>query len=160
MKSDLNLFVLLMIYPLTFHLLKNKNLWRFLRNLKKILKIILNFYVLCILLGGSTIFEILDLNLEERRRFINDIFIKSTKPSFLYPYFVGLAKFLTYAMPIVCRSYFSMINLYSIGPTVVKSVDIETIRHRRNSDTESNDNTSRSVIFEKYYHLTLPNPQR
>jgi len=43
MKSDLNLFVLLMIYLLTFHLLKNRNLWRFLRNLKKILKIILIF---------------------------------------------------------------------------------------------------------------------
>ena len=43
MKSDLKLFVLLMIYPLTFHLLKNRNLWRFLRNLKKILKIILIF---------------------------------------------------------------------------------------------------------------------
>jgi len=67
--------------------------------------------------------------------------------------FVGLAEFLTYAMPIVCRSYFSMINLYSIGPTVVKSIDVETIRHRRNSDTESNDNTSRSVIFEEWEEL-------
>ena len=88
---------------------------------------------MCILLGGSAIFEILDLNMEERRRFINEIFIKPMEPSFLYPYFVGLAEFLTYAMPIVSRSYFSMINLYSIGPTVVKSVDVETIRHRRNS---------------------------
>jgi len=65
----------------------------------------INFYVLCILLGGSAIFEILDLNLEERRRFINDIFIKPREPSFLYPYFEGLAEFLTYAMPILCRSY-------------------------------------------------------
>jgi len=46
-----------------------------------------------------------------------------------------------------------MINLYSIGPTVVKNVDVETIRHRRNSDTESNDNTSRSVIFEEWEEL-------
>jgi len=113
----------------------------------------INFYILCILLGGSAIFEILDLNMEERRRFINEIFIKPMEPSFLYPYFVGLAEFLTYAMPIVSRSYFSMINLYSIGPTVVKSVDVETIRHRRNSDTESNDNTSRSVIFEEWEEL-------
>ena len=88
--------------------------------------------------------------MEERRRFINEIFIKPMEPSFLYPYFVGLAEFLTYAMPIVSRSYFSMINLYSIGPTVVKSVDVETIR---NSDTESNDNTSRSVIFEEWEEL-------
>jgi len=103
----------------------------------------INFYIL------SAIFEILDLNLEERRLFINEIFIKPMETYFLYPYFVGLAEFLTYAMPIVSRSYFSIINLYSIGPTVVKSVDVETIRHRRNSDTETNDNTSRSVIFEK-----------
>jgi len=67
--------------------------------------------------------------------------------------FTLLAESLTYAMPIVSRSYFSMINLYSIGPTVVKSVDVETIRHRRNSDTESNDNTSRSVIFEEWEEL-------
>ena len=90
----------------------------------------------------------------------------------------GLQNFLPMLchMSMVCRSYFSMINLYSIGVdaldngiiyniyiicyTVVKSVNVEMIRHRRNSDTESNDNTSRSVIFEKYYHLTLPNPQR
>ena len=108
---------------------------------------------MCILLGGSAIFEILDLNLEERRRFINDVFIKPTEPSFLYPYFVGLAEFLTYAMPIVCCSYLPMINLYSLESTVVKSVDVETIRHRRNSDTKSNDNTSRSVIFEEWEEL-------
>jgi len=34
----------------------------------------INFYVLCILLGGNTIFEILDLNLEERKRLIENIF--------------------------------------------------------------------------------------
>jgi len=97
---------------------------------------------LCILLGRSSIIEILNLNLEERRLFTNEIFTKPMEPSFLYPYFVGLAEFLTYTMSIVCRSYFSMINLFNIGPTVVKSVDVETIRHRRNSDTEINDNTS------------------
>ena len=64
----------------------------------------------------------------------------------------GLRNSLPNAMSIVSRSYFSMINLYSIGPTV-KSVDVETIRHKRNSDTESNDNTSRSVIFEEWEEL-------
>ena len=112
----------------------------------------INFYVLCILLGGNTIFEILDLNSEERRRFINDIFHES-ESSFLYPYFVGLAEFLTNVMPVVSRSFYSMINLYSIGPTVVKSVDVEPIRHRSNSDTETNDSTPIGPIFEEWEEL-------
>ena len=126
----------------------------FLLILKKILKIILIFTycVLCILLGGNTIFEILDLNSEERRRFINDIFHDS-ESSFLYPYFVGLAEFLTNVMPFVSRSFYSMINLYSIGPTVVKSVDVEPIRHRSNSDTETNDSTPIGPIFEEWEEL-------
>jgi len=82
-----------------------------LRNLKKDIEDNINFYVLCILLGGSAIIEILDLNLEERRRFINDIFIKPTESSFLYPYFVGLAEFLTNAMPMVS-------NLFNINSGV------------------------------------------
>ena len=112
----------------------------------------INFYVLCILLGGNTIFEILDLNSEERRRLTENIFHKP-ESSFLYPYFVGLAEFLTNVMPIVSRSFYSMINKYSIGPTVVKSVDVETIRHRSNSDTETNDNPPVGVIFEEWEEL-------
>ncbi len=65
----------------------------------------INFYVLYILLGGSTIFEILDFNSEERRHLTEYIFHK-LKSSFLYPYFVGLAEFLTNAMPIVSRFFF------------------------------------------------------
>jgi len=43
-------------------------------NLKKNFEDNINFYALCILLGGNTIFEILDLNLEERKRLIENIF--------------------------------------------------------------------------------------
>ena len=88
-------------------------------NLKKNFEDNINFYALCILLGGNTIFEILDLNLEERKRLIENIFQKSVS-SFLYPYFVGLAEFLTNVMLIISRSFYSMINKYSIRPTVVK----------------------------------------
>ncbi len=66
---------------------------------------------------------------------------------------MGLAEFLTNVMPIVSRSFYSMINKYSIGPIVVKSVDVEPIRHRYNSDTETNDNPLNGVIFEEWEEL-------
>ncbi len=64
--------------------------------------------------------------------------------------FCGLVEFLTNVTPIVSRSFYSMINKYSIGPIVVKSVNVETIRHRSNSDTETNDNPPNGVIFEEW----------
>jgi len=78
----------------------------FLQNLKKFFEDNINFYALCILLGESAIFKILDLNLEGRRRFINDIFIKPMESSFLYPYFVGLAEFLIYVMSLIFDDQF------------------------------------------------------
>jgi len=43
-------------------------------------------------------------------------------------------------MPFVTNDFYTIINLYPIRPIVVKSIDIETIRQRRNSDTNLNDN--------------------
>jgi len=39
-------------------------------------------------------------------------------------------------MPIVINDFYTMINLYTTRPTVVKIIDVETIRQRGNSDTE------------------------
>jgi len=36
--------------------------------------------------------------------------------------------------------FYIMINLHTIRSTIDKSVNVETIRQRRNSDTDSNDN--------------------
>ncbi|OUM66994.1 hypothetical protein PIROE2DRAFT_5737 [Piromyces sp. E2] len=41
--------------------------------------------------------------------------------------------------------FFTLINLYSIGPIIAESVDVELIRHRSNSDTDSNHNSFRRV---------------
>jgi len=57
-------------------------------------------------------------------------------------------------MPIVIRDFYIMINLYSFRPTVVKSIGIETIRQRRYSDTDSNDNFyPHGVIINKWEEL-------
>ena len=64
--------------------------------------------------------------------------------------FLGLTEFLTNIMPFVIGNFYIIINLYNIRSTVVKSVDIEMIRQRRNSDTNSNDNFyPHSVIIEE-----------
>ena len=43
-------------------------------------------------------------------------------------------------MSIVISNFYTIINLYTIRPFVVKRVQTEMIRQRRNSDTDSNDN--------------------
>ena len=73
----------------------------------------INFYVLCLLLGGNAVFEILKIGSGERRRFINNIFHSpSNESSFLISYFVGLAEFLTNVMPIVIGDFYTMIDMY------------------------------------------------
>lgn len=114
----------------------------------------LNFYVLCLLLGGNAVFENLHISSGERRRYINNIFENASRESsFPYPFVVGLAEFLTNVMPIVNCDFFAMIDLHSIRPTVVKSVDVVMIRQRRNSDTDSNDNNTQGVMFEEWEEL-------
>jgi len=48
-------------------------------------------------------------------------------------------------MPIVCRSFFFDDQFVWHSTYVKKSGGIERIRHRRNSDTESNNNTPRNI---------------
>jgi len=53
-------------------------------------------------------------------------------------------------MLIIISGLYIMINLYTIRPTVVKSVDIETIKQKKNSDVDSNDNINPyEVIIDK-----------
>ena len=115
----------------------------------------INFLVLCLLLGGNMVFDILSINSGERRRFINNVFqTPSNESSLPYPCFVGLAEFLTNVMPIVTSDFFRLIDQYTIRPTVTRSVDVVPIRHRRNSDTTSNGRPNqRGVIIEEWEEL-------
>jgi len=53
---------------------------------------------------------------------------------------VGLAEFISNIIPIIISDFYTMINLYTIRRTIIKSVDVETIGQRRNFDTDLNDN--------------------
>jgi hypothetical protein len=53
---------------------------------------------------------------------------------------VGLLEFFTNVFPIVISDFYTIIKLYTIKPTVFKSVDDDMIKQRRNSNTDSNDN--------------------
>jgi len=37
---------------------------------------------------------------------------------------VGLMEYSTYFMPIAINDFYTMINLHTIGPTIIKKVDI------------------------------------
>ena len=116
---------------------------------------IISIFTCCVsFFGGNAVFEILKIGSGERRRFINNIFQSpSNESSFPISYFVGLAEFLTNVMPIVIGDFYTMIDLYSVRPTVVKSVDVVTIRQRSNSNTNSNDNNIQGVIFDEWEEL-------
>lgn len=99
----------------------------------------INLYVLCLLLSWNAVHEILKKS--KRRRFINKIFQSPLRESsFSILYFVGLLEFFTNVFPIVISDFYTIIKLYTIKPTVFKSVDDDMIKQRRNSNTDSNDN--------------------
>ena len=74
------------------------------------------------------------------------------------PYMLGLAAFLTCVIPEISRSFkrlFDFFDEYFTGPTVVKSVDVETIRQGRifPSDTNLITTVNRPVIIDEWEKL-------
>ena len=107
------------------------------------------YFILSALLGGRSIYEKIKLNDGEQRQLVDNIF-KQSSTSSIVPYFVGIAEFLTKVIPLICRS-FSLMKWYSVESTIVKSVDVEIIRHGFSTpgeriDTDSLDNTNTEII--------------
>ena len=107
------------------------------------------YFILRALLGGRSIYEKIKLNDGEQRQLVDNIF-KQSSTSSIVPYFVGIAEFLTKVIPLICRS-FSLMKWYSVESTIVKSVDVEIIRHGFSTpgeriDTDSLDNTNTEII--------------
>ena len=95
------------------------------------------------LAGVQYIKKKLKLIIREQRQLVDNIF-KQSSTSSIVPYFVGIAEFLTNVIPLICRSFRFMMKWYSvesIESTVVKSVDVQMIRHRFNTDSFDNTNT-------------------
>ena len=84
----------------------------------------------------------------------NSTFFKQSSTSSTVPYFVGIAEFLTYVIPLIYRSFRLMMKWYSVESiefTVAKSVDVEMIRNGfsppcERSNTDSIDNTNTEII--------------
>jgi len=90
------------------------------------------YFILSALLGGRSIYEKkIKVNDGEQRQLFDNIF-KQSSTSSIIPYFVGIAKFLTNVIPLICRSFRLITKWYSvesIESTVAKSVDVSMIWH-------------------------------
>jgi len=93
------------------------------------------------------------LNFGERRKMVDHVLLGPTVSS--PPYMLGLAAFLTCVIPEISRSFKRLFDEYSTGPTVVKSVDVETIRQGRifPSDTDLITTVNRPVIIDEWEKL-------
>ena len=111
------------------------------------------FFVLNFLLGGNLELDRFDLNVGERRKMVDHLLLGPTVSS--PPYMLGLAAFLTCVIPEISRSFKRLFDEYSTGPTVVKSVDIETIKQGRifSSDTDLITTVNRPVIIDEWEKL-------
>ncbi|KAG4086191.1 hypothetical protein H8356DRAFT_1434721 [Neocallimastix lanati (nom. inval.)] len=83
----------------------------------------INFYVLCFLFGVNAICKTLKIGTREKKwsyiRYI--IQSPSRESSFLNSYYIGLAEFFTNDMSIVISDFYTIINSYTIKPTVVRN---------------------------------------
>ena len=89
------------------------------------------YYILSALLGRRSIYSKIKVNDGVQRQLVGNIF-KQSSTSSIVPYFVGIAKFLTNVIPLICRFFKLMMKWYSVESieyTVAKSVDVEMIRH-------------------------------
>ena len=98
-----------------------------------------NYLIVSSLLGGKRWYKISKMSDGERRQYIDEIFNPSNGSS--VPYFIGIAEFLTHAMPFISREFSLLVDRFSVGRTEAERVDVETIRQGRTrpSNTESID---------------------
>jgi len=99
---------------------------------------IISIVIYFLFLLGGTLNEIHFDSGEQKQ--LNKLLFKGSSESPV-PKIVGLAEFLTSAIPIISRSFELLFDRYCKIPNLTKSVDIVLIRH--------NDNTGSSSIFTK-----------
>jgi len=104
-----------------------------------ILKIILIIIYTCSFLVGLLVLNELHFDNEEQRQ-LNELLFKGSSESPVSK-IVGLAEFLTRAIPIISSSFELLFDRYCKIPNLSKSIDVVLIRH--------NDNTGSSSISTK-----------
>jgi len=105
----------------------------------------INHYIYLFLLGGTLALNELHFDGGEQRQ-LNELLFKGSSESAV-PKIVGLAEFLTSAIPIISSSFELLFDRYSKLPNLTKNVDVVLIRH--------NDNTGLSSIFSRRLNLAL-----
>ena len=93
------------------------------------------------LLGGTLVLNELHFDSGEQRQLNELLFKGSSESQSPVPKIVGLAEFLTSAIPIISSSFELLFDRYCKIPNLSKSVDVVLIRH--------NDNTGSSFISTK-----------
>ena len=78
------------------------------------------YFILSALLSGCSIFSKIKVNDVEQRQLVDNIF-KQSSTSSTVSYFVGIAKFLTNVIPLICWSFKLIMKWYSIESTVAKN---------------------------------------
>jgi len=99
----------------------------------------INHYIYLFLLGGTLVLNELHFDSGEQRQ-LNELLFQGPSESPV-PKIVGLAEFLTRAIPIISSSLELLFDRYYKIPNLTKSVDVVLIRH--------NDNTGSSSISTK-----------
>jgi len=99
----------------------------------------INHYIYLFLLGRTLVLNELHFDSGEQRQ-LNELLFKGSSESPI-PKIVGLAEFLTRAIPIISSSFELLFDRYCKIPNLTKSVDVVLLRH--------NDNTGSSSISTK-----------
>ncbi|KAG4108017.1 pyridoxal phosphate-dependent transferase [Neocallimastix lanati (nom. inval.)] len=95
----------------------------------------INHYIYLFLLGGTLVLNELHFDSGEQRQ-LNELLFKGSSESPV-PKIVGLAEFLTRAMPIISSSFELLFDRYCKIPNLSKSVDVVLIRHNDNTGSSS-----------------------
>jgi hypothetical protein len=95
----------------------------------------INHYIYLFLLGGTLVLNELHFDSGEQRH-LNELLFKGSSESPV-PKIVGLAEFLTNAIPIISSSFELLFDRYCKISNLTKSVDVVLIRHNENTGLSS-----------------------
>ena len=95
----------------------------------------INNYIYLSLLGGTLALNVLYFDSREQRQ-LNELLFKGSSESPV-PKIVGLAEFLTSAIPIISSSFELLFDRHSKIPNLTKRVDVILIRHNNNTGSSS-----------------------
>ena len=125
---------------------------------------IINNYIFTFLLGGTSAFDELQIDMAEQRHLNEQLYSSSGSH---VPYMEGLAVFLTKTIPIISSSMKLLFDRFSKTPNVIKSADVVPIGHRNslsipytessasNSSNENSNDSWESLVDTTLSYLML-----